>query len=93
MWGREGYVAGLLGDQVGRVTTLRAAPAGTGAMLEVVLTDDTGAVSLVFNGRRSIAGIELGTTIRAEGILARYKGRLALYNPVYTLLVGTGAPA
>ncbi len=74
----------------GRVTTLRAAPAGTGVMLEVVVTDDTGAVSLVFNGRRSIAGLELGTTIRAEGILARYKGRLALYNPVYTLLVGAG---
>jgi amino acid transporter len=73
----------------GRVTTLRAAPAGSGDLLEVVLTDDSGSASLVFNGRRSVAGIELGTTIRAEGTLARYRGRLALFNPVYTLLVAT----
>jgi amino acid transporter len=72
----------------GRVTTLRAAPTGAGALLEVVVTDDTGNLSLVFNGRREVAGIELGATIRAEGAVARHRGRLAMFNPVYTLRAG-----
>jgi RecG-like helicase len=77
----------------GRVTTLRATPTGSGALLEVVVTDDTGNVSLVFNGRREVAGIELGATIRAEGAVARHRGRLALFNPVYTLRAGASVPS
>jgi amino acid transporter len=77
----------------GRVTTLRASPTGEGALLEVVVSDDSGSVSLVFNGRRRVAGIELGTTIRAEGTVARHRGRLAIFNPVYNLRVGASVPS
>jgi amino acid transporter len=76
----------------GRVTTLRAAPAGAGALLEVVVTDGTDSISLVFHGRRSIGGIELGTAVRAEGTVARHHGRMALFNPVYTLLGAARVP-
>ena len=54
-------------------------------MLEVVLADASGELSLVFHGRRHVGGIELGTRLRAEGRVAAHRGRPALFNPTYTL--------
>ncbi|HEX6567565.1 MAG TPA: OB-fold nucleic acid binding domain-containing protein, partial [Acidimicrobiales bacterium] len=71
----------------GTVATVRVVPTAGGHLLECVLDDGTGAMSLVFNGRREISGMGLGARVRAEGAAATHRGRLALYNPVYTLLV------
>jgi RecG-like helicase len=73
----------------GRVTTLRVRPTGGSALLECIVDDGTGTLALVFHGRRHIAGIELGTHLRAEGTVAANRGHLAMFNPVYRLL---GAP-
>jgi len=54
--------------------------------LELTLADETGAVALVFLGRRSIAGIGLGTTMVVEGMVGDHHGRLAILNPTYRLL-------
>jgi hypothetical protein len=43
-------------------------------------------VTLLFYGRRSIAGIEPGVQLRAEGRIGTYKGHLAIANPLYSLL-------
>ena len=72
----------------GRVTTLRVQPARGSDSLECVLEDATGSMSVVFTGRRRIGGIETGTKLRAHGTAAIHKGRLAIFNPVYTLLQG-----
>jgi len=71
----------------GRVTTLRVRPTGGGALLECVLEDDTGALTLVFHGRRHIGGVELGSRLRAEGTIAVHRGTLGMFNPIYTLLL------
>ncbi|HEX4220055.1 MAG TPA: hypothetical protein VHZ02_16875, partial [Acidimicrobiales bacterium] len=52
--------------------------------------DDTGALNLVFLGRRSVPGIEPGTQLRADGMIGRHNGRLAVINPVYELLLAVG---
>ncbi|MGH9210905.1 MAG: OB-fold nucleic acid binding domain-containing protein, partial [Acidimicrobiales bacterium] len=70
----------------GRVTTLRVQPGQGSHSLECVIEDPTGTVSLVFIGRRQIGGIECGTRLRASGTVSIYKGRLAIFNPIYTLL-------
>jgi amino acid transporter len=70
----------------GRVTTLRVQPAKGSHSLECVIEDGTGAMSVVFSGRRRIGGIETGTRLRAHGTAAIHKGRLAIFNPIYTLL-------
>jgi amino acid transporter len=70
----------------GRVTTLRVQPARGSHSLECVIEDASGTMSLVFTGRRQIGGIVCGTRLRASGMVAIYKGRLAIYNPIYTLL-------
>ena len=70
----------------GRVRSVRVAPLHDSPTLELVLTDSTGAISIVFLGRRAIAGIEVGTHMSAEGMVGEHKARLALLNPTYHLL-------
>jgi DNA/RNA endonuclease YhcR with UshA esterase domain len=74
----------------GTVSTLRVDPVSGSWMLECVIGDGTGALSLVFNGRRQIAGLALGTHVRAQGMVAEHRGRLAIFNPVYSLLISRG---
>jgi len=69
----------------GRVRSVRVAPQHDSPTLELVLTDGTGAISLVFLGRRAVAGIEVGTRMSAEGMVGEHKARLALINPTYQL--------
>jgi hypothetical protein len=70
----------------GRVRTVRVQPLGGTSTLECVLQDDSGAMSLVFLGRSKIAGIEVGSHVRAEGVAGEHRGRLAILNPAYRLL-------
>ena len=72
----------------GAVRSLRARPwADTVASLECTIVDDTGGIELVFLGRRSVAGIHLGSEIRVSGRVGVHHARLAMLNPVYELMV------
>jgi len=53
--------------------------------LEAELYDGSGALALVWLGRRRIAGIEPGRTIVAHGRLLEVDGRRVIYNPAYEL--------
>jgi len=70
----------------GKVRSLRVQPRAEVPTLECVLVDDTGAISIVFLGRRAIAGIDVGVRLRVEGTAGESRGRLALLNPVYELV-------
>jgi len=69
----------------GRIQAVRVEPLGGSPSLECTLADDTGAVSVVFFGRRAIEGIVMGATITAEGMAIDHHGRLAIVNPLYEL--------
>jgi hypothetical protein len=71
----------------GRIQTLRSQSSGGSTTLECVIEDDTGAMSIVFTGRRQIGGLEVGTRLRAQGMAAEHRGRLAIFNPAYALVV------
>jgi RecG-like helicase len=66
---------------------MRVAPQHDSATLEVVLEDDTASLSVVFLGRRSIAGIQVGSHLEVTGTVGLHKARLAIVNPRYRLLV------
>lgn len=66
-----------------RTVTLRPR-AGTPA-LEAELYDGSGAVTLIFLGRRRIAGIDPGRSVQVRGRLTTASGRPVVYNPVYEL--------
>jgi len=69
----------------GRVRTQRVRPWSGVATLECTLVDGTGAITVVFLGRRHVPGIDLGTHMVVEGTVGQHGGRLAILNPVYEL--------
>ena len=71
----------------GRVRTVRVQPLAGSTTLELVLEDDSGAMSIVFLGRLKIAGIGVGTRMRVHGTAGQHHGRLAILNPTYELLL------
>lgn len=71
----------------GQVTAIKAAPRGSSPLLEVEIWDQTGGVTLQFLGRREIAGLEVGSKMRAEGMVGEAEGSLTILNPSYELIV------
>ncbi|MGH9086437.1 MAG: amino acid permease [Acidimicrobiales bacterium] len=70
----------------GRVRAMRVAPQHDSPTLELVLEDATASMSVVFLGRRAVAGIQIGTRMEASGTVGLHKARLAILNPEYRLL-------
>jgi amino acid transporter len=70
----------------GKVRSLRVAPQHDAPTLELVLVDESGAISVVFLGRRAISGVDVGTRMVVEGTVGVHKARLAILNPTYRLL-------
>lgn len=76
------------GQQVtvlGRLRSVEMCPREAVATLEAELFDGTEGITLVWLGRRSIAGIEPGRTVKASGRMALRDGQKVLYNPIYEL--------
>jgi amino acid transporter len=70
----------------GRVTSVRVQPRAGVASVECVLSDDTGGLLLVFQGRRRVPGIQPGTQLVAEGMVGQRDKRLAIVNPLYEIV-------
>ncbi len=70
----------------GKVASIKTAPSGSAPVLEIELWDESGGITLQFLGRREIAGLEVGTELRAEGMVGEENGSLKILNPSYELL-------
>ncbi len=70
----------------GRIRSLRVQTARGTTNLECVITDDTGYMLLVFQGRPKIPGIEPGARLVVEGMVGSWSRRLAILNPDYELV-------
>jgi len=77
-------------ELTGQVSTVTIHPRGGHPALEVELRDGSGAVALVWLGRRQIPGIDPGRTLKVSGRISCHDGRRLIYNPRYELLA---APA
>jgi hypothetical protein len=69
----------------GTVSALRVQPVSGTCNLECTLVDHTGGISVLFLGRRTIPGIDIGTEMTVEGMVVDHHGRLAILNPVYEI--------
>jgi hypothetical protein len=67
-----------------RTVTLR--PRGGVPALEADLDDGSGMITIVWLGRRRIAGIAPGRSLRVEGRIGAHDGHRIIYNPRYELL-------
>jgi RecJ-like exonuclease len=72
----------------GRVKSIRVPTRTPTPNLECTLVDGTGAVLLIFQGRRKIPGIQQGARLVAQGTVGAWEGRLAILNPEYELIAG-----
>ncbi len=72
----------------GRVKSVRVQPRAGTSNLECVLSDGTGGLLLVFQGRPKIAGIEPGARLVAEGMVGAWGRRPAMLNPSFELVQG-----
>ncbi len=69
----------------GRITSVRVQPKAGVPSLECVLSDMTGKVTLQFQGRRTIPGINPGVRLVAEGTVLKKGAQLIILNPTYEL--------
>ncbi len=71
----------------GRIRSLTVRPQQQGSpSLEAELYDGSGAVTLIWLGRRSVAGVRPGALLRAHGRICQVSDRRTLFNPRYDLL-------
>ena len=70
----------------GRVRSIRVAPLHDAPDPRAVLVDGSASISVLFLGRRSIAGVGVGTKMAVEGTVGIHQTRLAILNPSYQLL-------
>ena len=76
----------------GTVRTVTLPPRRSVPALVAAVWDGNGSVNLVWIGRRSIAGIEPGTFLRARGRVAEVRGVPTIFNPAYEIGPTAGAP-
>ena len=62
------------------------------ATLECTLVDPTGAITVVFLGRRQVPGIAVGTRLVLDGVVGEHHGNEAILNPSYEILEGGTPP-
>jgi RecG-like helicase len=73
---------------LGTVRSMTLRPRAGTPTLEVELYDGTAVVTLVWLGRREIAGIAPGRKLRATGRITSNDSRRIIFNPRYELVVG-----
>jgi RecG-like helicase len=77
-WRKRAHVSG-------KVTAIRPASMSSAPTLEIEIWDESGGVTLQFLGRREIAGLEVGSTLVAEGMVGEQNGALTILNPNYRI--------
>ena len=70
---------------LGTLRTVTFRPRAGVPALQAELWDGTGAVTVVWLGRRSIPGIDPGRAIKVRGRITALGGQRVIYNPIYEL--------
>jgi hypothetical protein len=72
-------------DLQGSLRTVTLRPRGGVPALEAELYDGTGVITIIWLGRRRIAGIEPGRRVRVRGRVGVQEQSRVMYNPRYEL--------
>lgn len=71
---------------VGEVRSVRIVPRSGAPAMEATIADGRGTVTVVFLGRRKVAGLSPGRRAQFEGVVSTRAGVRLMYNPTYQLL-------
>ncbi|MDE3082744.1 MAG: amino acid permease [Acidobacteriota bacterium] len=94
MLAERSHAAKPIGDLVardyveiaGRVRSLAVSDQGSAHEFRCVIADDTGSVTLVFQGRSRVPGIERGTRLLAKGTIQSRNQEAVILNPSYEIV-------
>nr|WP_206444092.1 OB-fold nucleic acid binding domain-containing protein [Nocardioides sp. KC13] len=70
----------------GTLRTITLRPRGGVPALEAELFDGSGTLTLIWLGRRRIAGISPGRSLQVQGRIGRTDGQRIMFNPRYELI-------
>ncbi|GAA5149848.1 OB-fold nucleic acid binding domain-containing protein [Nocardioides marinquilinus] len=70
----------------GSVRTVTVRPRGGVPALEAELYDGSGSLTILWLGRRRIAGIDPGRSLQVQGRIGIHDNERVMYNPKYELL-------
>jgi hypothetical protein len=70
----------------GTLRTITLRPRGGVPALEADLFDGSGTLTLIWLGRRRIAGISPGRSLQVQGRIGRTDGQRIMFNPRYELI-------
>ncbi len=77
-----------LAEVAGRVRSMTLTRERGGSDLRCVLADSSGSISLVFQGRNTIPGIERGTRLLVKGTVTSLNREAVILNPEYEIVAG-----
>jgi hypothetical protein len=72
----------------GKIRSVRVQTGEAASNLECTISDGTGSLLLVFQGRPSVPGIEAGARLVVEGMVGSWDSDLAILNPDYEIVAG-----
>jgi len=72
----------------GRIHSVRVQTGDAASNLECTISDGTGTLLLVFQGRPNVPGFEPGARLVVEGMVGSWHHKLAMLNPDYELVAG-----
>jgi amino acid transporter len=75
-------------EVAGRVRSMTLTRERGGSDLRCVLADSSGSISLVFQGRNTIPGIERGTRLLVKGTVTALNREAVILNPEYEIVAG-----
>ena len=85
-------IGGLLERQfaeiAGRVRSMSVSHEHGSQELRCVIADNTGSVTLVFQGRAKVPGIERGTRLLVRGTITSLRREAVILNPQYEIVAG-----
>ena len=70
----------------GQVLGIRVRPSDTLPAFVARLGDDSGSITIIWTGRRTVGGVGLGRRVCVEGTPVQSPDGLCIYNPTYRLL-------
>ncbi len=73
----------------GRIKSVRVQRGPGASNLECTLSDGSGSLLLIFQGRPTVPGIEPGARLVVEGMVGSWHQQLAILNPDYELIAGS----
>ncbi|MEI6736747.1 MAG: OB-fold nucleic acid binding domain-containing protein, partial [Actinomycetes bacterium] len=72
----------------GRVKSITVEKSANGQSMSCLLTDSTGSIKLVFQGRDLVPGLERGVRLLVSGTVTSFNREAVIMNPEYEIVAG-----